>query len=413
MTKALLEQIFNEEDKNNLSELLNQLNYEQLNPLQMNYLLNDVLVKGHLDLLKTLVEKGVDINARNFAYQTVATSAVLMGDVSVVEELVCLGADLYTLDQKGQNLLYAYLFKSPPLESDEMVRYLIDKGLNPHNAPSYKKVSRFMFGNRGTVELQEILEMSPYDSPTDSYFELIKVGDYKNALTTVIRILNQLGPIQLDVEIPYFIIRTLNDYRILLDINGEKEKAAGIRDFLLQKIPMDSVPDRDIAYSLCIESLFSQDKTMFRKLNSIVKQRTANHNFKVDNHSLEYMFGMISEDEGIKEKALGKLQVLDNDGLAFYMSLAAQLFYNGENTDVLEGIILSGSPVDLLHMRLVNIYSIYLLSQNRFEDLEFMSTKLFRDDITKRSTFMADFYLNFKINQYAKELRNTELRPAI
>merc|ERR1712176_609020 len=87
--------------------------------------------KGHVDMMRYLVDKGLNPNARDPGGSTPAMTAATGGHVSALEYLIGKGADLHAKDDKGRSAMHGaamyarhyiigFLFEEKGLSLDEL-----------------------------------------------------------------------------------------------------------------------------------------------------------------------------------------------------------------------------------------------------------------------------------------------------
>lgn len=110
--------------------------------------------KGHLDIVKYLISKGANVNAKSDKY---GFTALMMtagkGYLEVVKYLISKGADINDKDKNGTTALM-YASKNGHLE---VVKYLINKGADMNAKDNYGGTALIMASSQGYLEVVKSL----------------------------------------------------------------------------------------------------------------------------------------------------------------------------------------------------------------------------------------------------------------
>ena len=86
----------------------------------------DLAMRGNVDGVKSLLDQGVDVNAKNSYGDTALVGACIAGQIDVVRLLLARGADI----NRAGNIGYTPLFEAVLQGNADIARILIDKGAN-------------------------------------------------------------------------------------------------------------------------------------------------------------------------------------------------------------------------------------------------------------------------------------------
>jgi ankyrin repeat protein len=109
---------------------------------------------GNLDVVKFLIEKGLDVRARSKSGWTALFSASAGGNLDVVKFLVEEGLDAKARDKIGGTVLMAAALSG---NNPEVVRLLIDKGADVNAQDSLGWTALMVAAYQGKLEIVKLL----------------------------------------------------------------------------------------------------------------------------------------------------------------------------------------------------------------------------------------------------------------
>ena len=138
-----------------------------------NTLLMHAIKNNNVEIIKYLIDKGADVNAKDYKNNTVLIQAVSqISDPNIIELLINAGADVKAEDNNGFDCLgYAVLNNT----NEEIIKLLINKGLNVKKVyeKGFKTLA-FYAGGNPNPEIMQILIENGVD------FDFKQANDLKN-----------------------------------------------------------------------------------------------------------------------------------------------------------------------------------------------------------------------------------------
>ena len=89
--------------------------------------------KGHLDIVQCLLDHGADVNLQGDHYNTALSHATVIGHLEIVRTLLAHSADVNFRDNNGWTPLYgAFWYGLSKGDCPRLVRLLLEHGANPN-----------------------------------------------------------------------------------------------------------------------------------------------------------------------------------------------------------------------------------------------------------------------------------------
>jgi ankyrin repeat protein len=129
-----------------------------------------------LPMVKTVVENGGDLKARNEQHQTVLWAAVNHGSVPIVRYLIEKGVDPRALQDDGQTLLWA-------AETREMAELLIAAGVDPKQKDVNGDTARHQACRHSLLEVVELLLDKGVDLEAKGHWDMRPLHSAASTIT--------------------------------------------------------------------------------------------------------------------------------------------------------------------------------------------------------------------------------------
>ncbi len=120
--------------ENDYKKLINSVDINSVDGSEKLNLLQVAIATKHLKYVKDLLERGIDVNHRDYRGQTALHYLGQIKDVKLAEELIKHGADLNIKDNFGNNPLWFAVFYAKG--NYDLVRFFMEKGGDPLNKNS-------------------------------------------------------------------------------------------------------------------------------------------------------------------------------------------------------------------------------------------------------------------------------------
>ena len=111
-------------------------------------------LRGHFDVVRLLLEKNADVNARDDNGETALLSASGKGGIDVVRLLLEKGADVHARDKNGRSALMTPSW----LGQTDVVRLLLEKGIDVNAADKNGRTALMWASEQGHTEVAELLK---------------------------------------------------------------------------------------------------------------------------------------------------------------------------------------------------------------------------------------------------------------
>ena len=110
-------------------------------------------LRGHVECVKNLVERGADVNSQDDRQQTALLEAATHGWVKTVAALLDAGANIEARDRKGRTAVMLASFHNQP----EVLQLLIERGANLNAADSAGYTALRTSVERGSADTEQLL----------------------------------------------------------------------------------------------------------------------------------------------------------------------------------------------------------------------------------------------------------------
>jgi ankyrin repeat protein len=111
-------------------------------------------LRGHLDVVRLLLERRADVNARDDNGETALLSASGKGGIGVVKLLLDKGADINARDKNGRNALMTPSW----LGQSDVVKLLLEKGIDVNASDKTGRTALLWASEQGHTEVAELLK---------------------------------------------------------------------------------------------------------------------------------------------------------------------------------------------------------------------------------------------------------------
>ena len=108
-------------------------------------LLHCLISTGYFELIKTLLEAGIDIEVKDYGGGTALFRAADRADFDLAQFLIENGADINTRDNSGRTILHVAVKDINTPKRIELIKLLIAKGLDVNAKDSYGRTPLHMF----------------------------------------------------------------------------------------------------------------------------------------------------------------------------------------------------------------------------------------------------------------------------
>ncbi|KAH9073520.1 ankyrin repeat-containing domain protein [Lactarius deliciosus] len=109
-------------------------------------------IEGHLDVVRCLLEHGADANSQNDNHRTPLSYAAVRGHLGVVRVLLGHNADANSQDKDGLTPMHkALLYGNPKGDNPQIVRLLLEHGANPNARDNKHRTPLHLVSSSGLV----------------------------------------------------------------------------------------------------------------------------------------------------------------------------------------------------------------------------------------------------------------------
>jgi ankyrin repeat protein len=161
--------LFNSIKNNNIEGVKISLNnIKNVNDVILNYInetpLMEAVCRGLDDIVRMLLEKGSDPNAKDKQGYTALSYACMIENLNAVKILEKYNADINCITTDGHDNLYLSFFAVPEKNENintkiEMIKFLIEKGIDINRIDSFQNwdIYHYISKTKGTSELIDII----------------------------------------------------------------------------------------------------------------------------------------------------------------------------------------------------------------------------------------------------------------
>lgn len=385
-----------------LVEKSKKWNIDNLNERYQANVLIGLYSRGKMDVLDLLLQKEIDINARNKDYETLLDYVLEKGDLPFAKRLVEAGANIFQINKRGDCKLIR-VFKSHHRSPKDLYLYLLELGMNPFNEKldALEDIGETAEGEQITIETLQ--KWSHLSAPDNDYKTPLLNGDYELALAILKQILYRIGPLHPGVPLSSFIQETLDNYRIVLHLMGNNETASVISNILYEEHDTERYNTSDITNSLVVAALFNNEKEKLKEYCKIIRDRSNSELEIIKTYLLEYLYAMRENNNRQKTSILNRLKKYYQRSVTSYTANAiCKVVLFNEDQELLESYFENHRMLIHVELKVTNLYMIYLIEKKDFTSAKLFALKL--NELNKKEFLLFDYYFNQMLLKYIEEL---------